>query len=98
MSMCLLLECPFNRTLFIETEGGISIFLDILSGTNIIHKELAISRLLYFQYCKDSLKVSIIQIIIYYSDTIKIIIIFKTFLSANFLVFTHFCLNHLKLL
>lgn len=59
MSMCLLLECPFNRTLFIETEDGIRIFLDILSGTNNIHKELAISRLLYFQYCKDSLKVSI---------------------------------------
>lgn len=58
--MCLLLECPLNRSRFACTEDGIGIFLDLISGTNSTQKELAISTLLNFQYCKDSLKVCIV--------------------------------------
>lgn len=56
-SMCLLLECPLNRSRFIQTKDGISVFLDLISGTNSTQKELATNTLLSFQYSKDLLEV-----------------------------------------
>lgn len=59
LSMCLLLECPLNRSRFIKTKDGISVFLDLISGTNPTQKELATNTLLSFQYSKDLLEVCI---------------------------------------
>lgn len=58
-SLCLLLECPSSRHRFIDTEHGISIILNIISGTNTAQKELAINALLKFQHSRNSLKVCI---------------------------------------
>lgn len=57
--MCRLLECPLNRNTFYESQDGINILLNLMSGTDTIQKELAINTLLHFQYCRDLLEVSV---------------------------------------
>lgn len=60
ISMCLLCECPLNRDRLINTENGIDVLLNLISGSNPIQKELAMNALVNFQFDKCSLKVCIV--------------------------------------
>lgn len=64
MALCKLLEGPSFRAELFNMEDGISFFLNLMSGTDPIQKELATNTLLQFKYNQNSLRVSIL----YYSN------------------------------
>ncbi|XP_050436838.1 uncharacterized protein LOC126843379 [Adelges cooleyi] len=56
VSLCLLCECPSNRGCMTQWTNGLSVILDLISGTNPIYKELAMTALTHFRYDKRSLE------------------------------------------
>ncbi|XP_050531990.1 uncharacterized protein LOC126900369 isoform X2 [Daktulosphaira vitifoliae] len=56
VSLCLLCECPLNRGRLVHTSHGLTILMDLISSSNPVQKELAMSALVNFQFDSRSLE------------------------------------------